>query len=116
MMADLRPVAPDLAKLIPLLASNRPGEVSATIEAIRRKLSKVDADFHDLAAAVITEPSAPAEATQLDIIERLAAIADTLPAKQRDFVINMFSYSEAGRRISPKQQKYLSDLYVQYVE
>jgi hypothetical protein len=41
-----------LAKLVPRLGSNHPGEVIATVEAIRRTLAAVGLDLHDLARAI----------------------------------------------------------------
>lgn len=48
-MADLTPILPRLAKLLPLLGSDHPGEVAATAAAIGRLLSSVGASWHDLA-------------------------------------------------------------------
>jgi hypothetical protein len=56
--AALAPVAPKLALLIPLLASDRDGEALGACRAIGRTLKSAGCDFHDLAAA-LTTPSPP---------------------------------------------------------
>lgn len=48
-----------LAKLIPMLASDRDGEVVATVRAIGRTLAGAGADFHALAAVVGAGAPAP---------------------------------------------------------
>ena len=120
-MSDLRPIAPDLAKMIPLLSSDQPGEVVATAQAIGRKLSAVGCDFHDLAAAIVTLPvphdPPPVPDPSIDeMVKRLAAIADTLPSKHREFVLTMARYCACERRISPKQSKYVEGLYETYAD
>ena len=54
-MNALAPVALQLMKLIPRLASIHPGEVVATACAMDKTLGSAGLDFHDLAAAI--EPS-----------------------------------------------------------
>jgi hypothetical protein len=51
-MTDLRTIGPKLAKLLPLLGSDKDGEVVATAKAIQRTLQSGGADWHDLAGAV----------------------------------------------------------------
>jgi hypothetical protein len=48
-------IGPRLAKLLPLLASDQPGEVVATAAAITRTLAAAGADWHGLAALVAGE-------------------------------------------------------------
>ena len=60
-MTALAPISDKLAALIPRLASDKPGEVAATAAAITRQLSKVDADWHDLADRLTSAPETPAE-------------------------------------------------------
>ena len=48
-MTALITVAPKLRKLLPLLASDKAGEVVATAAAITRTLKQAGADLHDLA-------------------------------------------------------------------
>ncbi len=47
-----------LAIVIPMLGSDQPGEVQATVAAITRILRAAGADWHDLSAA-LTAPAAP---------------------------------------------------------
>ncbi len=56
-MTALVTIAPKLTKLIPLLDSDKDGEVVATARAIGRALKQAGADFHDLAAALAAPPS-----------------------------------------------------------
>jgi hypothetical protein len=55
-MGDLTPIAPRLGRLIPRLASDKDGEVLATVAAIRRQLTALGLDLHDLAAALESQP------------------------------------------------------------
>ena len=55
-MSALVTVAPKLEKLIPLLASDKPGEVVACAAAIGRALRSAGRDWHDLTAA-LTHPA-----------------------------------------------------------
>ena len=48
--AAIHHAAPRLAKLLPLLGSDKPGEVVATANAIGRALKSCGADWHDLAS------------------------------------------------------------------
>lgn len=57
---NLPAIAPKLRKLIPRLASNHPGEVVATVEAIERVLKSDGRDFHDLAGALCAPPKVAA--------------------------------------------------------
>ena len=47
---------PKLARLVPLLGSDKPGEVAATVAAIERTLVAAKCDWHDLAAALVYQP------------------------------------------------------------
>jgi hypothetical protein len=57
--AALSAALPRLAKLLPMLASDRPGEVAATAAAINRTLASAGADLHDLADAVAAAGRTP---------------------------------------------------------
>jgi hypothetical protein len=54
MTASLSTIGPRLAKLLPLLSSDQPGEVVATARAIGQTLKR-GMDWHDLAALVSGE-------------------------------------------------------------
>jgi hypothetical protein len=55
MTANLSAVGPRLAKLLPLLGSDQPGEVAATAHAIGRTLQSAGLDWHHLAALIHAE-------------------------------------------------------------
>ena len=55
MTTGLSAIGPRLAKLLPLLSSDQPGEVVATARAIGQTLQRGDMDWHDLAALVLGE-------------------------------------------------------------
>ena len=55
MTASLSTIGPRLAKLLPLLSSDQPGEVVATARAIGQTLRRGGMDWHDLAALVSGE-------------------------------------------------------------
>jgi hypothetical protein len=57
---DLAPIRDRLAKLVPLLGSDQPGEVTATAAAIGRLLASVGATWHDLARALVPPAARPA--------------------------------------------------------
>lgn len=57
-MTSLAPVSAKLEKLIPMLSSDRDGEVVAAVRAIGRTLQSAGADWHDLAKAVRGLPRA----------------------------------------------------------
>jgi hypothetical protein len=67
--AALKKIAGKLAKLIPLLASDKPGEVFNTAQVIARVLASVKLDFHDLVTFVAGE-KAPLERFPLDTDQR----------------------------------------------
>ncbi|WP_431305325.1 hypothetical protein [Sediminicoccus sp. BL-A-41-H5] len=54
-MSELSRIGGRLAKLLPVLASDRPGEVTAAAAAITRTLKGAGLDWHALAAAVASE-------------------------------------------------------------
>jgi hypothetical protein len=54
-MTGLPSIGPRLAKLLPLLGSDQPGEVAAAVAAITRALTKAGTDWHGLAALVAGE-------------------------------------------------------------
>ena len=51
-MTGLATAAPRLAKLIPMLGTDRDGEIVGTVHAIRRTLKSAGCDLHDLALVV----------------------------------------------------------------
>ena len=119
-MADLAPdLTAKLGRLLPRLASDAPGEVNATVQAIRRTLDRAGLDLHDLAQRLTVapnpvqpEPRQPKPHGGLcDMAAwlRLHAL-DRLTAGQRDFVVKASGLLAAGQTLTPKQEKYLRDL------
>jgi hypothetical protein len=51
-MTTFTDIAPTIAKLLRLLASDKPGEVAASAQALRRVLGSAKLDLHDLANVV----------------------------------------------------------------
>jgi hypothetical protein len=95
-----------LEKMLPLLGSDRPGEVLAAAAAIDRHLRANGQDWHDLAAALRPDraqrdPSDP------------QAVAAWLPQSghyrphERDFLWNV----QRGIRLTPKQLDWLAGIY-----
>src|SRR6266540_4153184 len=51
-MTTFPSIAPTIAKLLRLLASDQPGEIIASVHALQRVLSSAELHFHDLANAI----------------------------------------------------------------
>ena len=125
-MADLSPdTGARLGRLLPRLASDAPGEVVATVAAIRRTLDRAGLDLHDLAAQLTeaprpVQPEPPkrnrhAQRNGGELLAmaqwlRLHAL-DRLTAKQRDFVETVARLLAAGRALTLKQERWLRDLH-----
>jgi hypothetical protein len=110
-------IAPRIAKLLRLFASDKPGEVAASAQALRRVLGSANLDLHDLANVV--EFSARREAPQVasataddddarEMIKRCCERSELLSAKERAFVHSMAKWR--GRPTEP-QMAWLSFLY-----
>lgn len=128
-MADLTPdLTGKLGRLLPRLASDRPGEVVATVAAIRRTLDRAGLDLHDLAARlteaprpVQPEPQEHEPHAQRDGADLLAMalwlrvhVLERLTPKQRDFTATAARLLTDGRALTPKQAKWLRDLHAQH--
>ena len=75
------PVRERLAKLVPMLASDKDGEVLATAAAIRRTLATAGADLHDLVAMfnpTVAPPAAPIWKEPETVREACRIVADWL--------------------------------------
>ena len=120
-MADLAPdLGAKLGRLLPRLASDSPGEVNATVQAIRRTLGRAGLDLHDLAAR-LAEPPQPAQrkAPGDDLramAEALADALDRLTPKQAAFIRTACRLLAGGRPLSVKQAKWLRDLHALHIE
>lgn len=105
--------AAKLAKLLPLLGSDKAGEVIAAAAAIDRLLNGLCADWHDVARLVEKFWIEPATAEQKpapwrDLARRCLQAADhPLQPAEADFLQSMAHWSGEP---SPKQWKWLTDI------
>ncbi len=116
-MNALAPIGDKLAILIPLLASDKDGEVVATARAIGRQLQKTGSDWHDLAARLTAptvkhhpEPEARCGGVSsyreaLDWI--IANDGGCLSEKECRFVRDMRRYLSHSSRPTPKQADWI---------
>lgn len=126
-MTDLTPdLTGKLGRLLPRLASDAPGEVVATVAAIRRTLDRAGLDLHDLAARLTEAPQAvqaakPSRNTHHDGADLLTMAAwlrayalDRLTPKQADFVASAARILSNARTLTPKQSQWLRGLHAQH--
>jgi hypothetical protein len=97
-------VAPKLAKLLPVLASDKDGEVIATARAIGRTLSAAGADWHDLAAVLTEPPPAPEPEFKLPFIIRCLHGHPALTDWESRFIASIAAQQARGRTLSEKQR------------
>jgi hypothetical protein len=105
-----------LSKLIPLLGSDKPGEVVATASAIGRALRGAGLDWHDLAGRALAEP-------KIVVVERSAPRPAASGWRQQlDFCFDFGSFNEREGRFlyslrewrgtpTEKQLAWLDQLY-----
>ena len=98
-MGALAPIKPKLLKLIPLLSSDRDGEVLATVRAIERMLLSAGLDWHELAGAVGAEP---------EVIEKV--VYRNPPQPKPDWEAKLDSCIERRNRLSSREQDFLDSL------
>jgi hypothetical protein len=121
-MSTFADIAPTIAKLLRLLASDKPGEVAASAQALRRVLGSANLDLHDLANVV--EFAARREAPQVasataddddarEMIRCCRECSELLSAKELAFVRSMAKWR--GQPTS-RQQAWLSSLYIRCKE
>jgi hypothetical protein len=108
-----------LGKLLPLLASDKAGEVLATVAAIQRTLASESLDLHDLARVVTGSTSNTAGTTNngqdLDPVEAARFCLDSnVPYDDREiaFLVNVARLIQHGHRLTPKQARWLADLHL----
>jgi hypothetical protein len=123
-MAELTPSARDrLGKLVRMLSSDKPGEVVAATEAIKRTLATEGFDIHSLADA-LCQPASEAKPREAETADDPARTTDwhavacacaerevLLSAREREFVLDMVWWTE---RTWPteKQQSWLLSIFV----
>ena len=116
-MTTFADIAPMIAKLLRLLTSDKPGELVASVHALRRVLGSANLDLHDLANAV--EFSARREAPQVAsttdddddaraMLRACRECSDLLSAKELAFVRSMAKWR--GRSTS-RQLAWLCAIY-----
>ena len=133
-MNQLAPIATKLGKLIPMLSSDKDGEVVAAARAIGRALNGAGLDYHVLAAAVTTppvpvyptfKPAAPARPHWKSAagshdparLQHLAhalfceSLSHRLRANEADFIASMIERLSAGRSATEKQAAWLDAIY-----
>ena len=105
MMVTICQAAPKLAKLLPLLASDKDGEVVATARAIGRTLAAAGADWHDL-VRMLTESPAVEDEQQFDFpfILRCLHGHPSLNERESQFVASIAAQQARGRPLSEKQR------------
>jgi hypothetical protein len=100
-------LAEKIARLIPLLASDKDGEVNATVCAMARTLKSGGCDFHDLASALMNSEivaSSDRGKYSFDEIWRCPTLTDW----EREFVNSIAKQSHrSGFKLSEKQEKVL---------
>ena len=106
-------------RVAPLNASDKPGEVDASVHAMRRVLGSANLDLHDLANVVeFAAREAPQVASTTDddareMIRLCRGCLDLLTNKERVFVRSMAKWR--GQPTS-RQQAWLSSLYIRCKE
>lgn len=113
-------VAATIAQIVPLLSSDKAGEVAGAVAAIERVLRSSGCDWHDLAQHVASPSIVPARrpndgrgarsgrARSTDWragAQWRARHAHQLGAKERDFILNMATWDPTER-----QMKWLLDI------
>jgi hypothetical protein len=107
-------IAPRIAKLLRLLASDKPGELVASVQALRRVLGSANLDLHDLANVV--EFAARREAPQVasatadvrEMIKCCRECSDLLSEKELAFVRSMAKWHGQP---TERQMAWLPSLY-----
>ena len=86
------PIADRVAKLLPMLGSNRDGETLSAVRAIGRTLSSAGREWHDLARSLAAEtPVRRAEPTgDWRTLARFCLERSTsLPLREQDFLVSL---------------------------
>jgi hypothetical protein len=103
-MGAIVAVAPKLAKLLPMLASDKDGEVVATARAIGRTLSAAKADWHDLVRALTERQPEPDSIDDLPFILRCLHDHPSLTEWESKFIASIAAQQARGRGMSDKQR------------
>jgi hypothetical protein len=100
--------ATKIASLIPLLSSDKDGEVLATVEAIKRTLKSGGCDLHDLASRLVGRGSNPPSSAQRDDYHELL-LHPSLNDWERHFMGSICKQSSRRPNFKPsaKQEEIL---------
>jgi hypothetical protein len=108
-MTALADIAPTVAKLVRLLGTDKPGEVIACVNVLRRVLSSAELDLHDLASVIELAARRGAlhgDGEVLTIIRCCYKHEDHLTTKELELIRSM-----ADRYPPPAQMKLLRSIY-----
>jgi hypothetical protein len=114
---------PKLDKLIPLLSSDKDGEVIATVGAIDRTLKSAGYDWFDLVKVIeiggkqLTRPDryverVDAPITELDMARFALGNIGNLSESEGEFVRSVIRLLAYGNVLSPKQSRWLMAIYL----
>jgi hypothetical protein len=95
--------APKLAKLIPLLGSDKDGEVVAAARAIGRALQSAKADWHDLVRVLTDAPDTDTD-NDLPFILRCLHGHPALTEWESKFIASIVQQQARERSLSDKQR------------
>lgn len=118
MTTPIAPVAPKLAKLIPLLGTDRDGELVATVRAIGRTLEAANLTFHDLADAVRPGETPRPKLNETPFMKCNAALDQmhNLSPKEVKFLRDVGQLSARRHTLSAKQLAWLDAIYKRVCE
>jgi hypothetical protein len=104
-----------IAKLLRLLASDKPGEIIAAVHALRRVLSNAGLDLHDLADTIKSADrrKAGGDENVFEMIRCCYRHADMLTTKELNLVR---SISDWSREPNPGHLKALRPIYKRCLE
>jgi hypothetical protein len=99
-------IAPKLGKLIPLLASDKDGEVLAAARAIGRTLKSAKSDFHDLVAALTPAVSqeTPSDVSDMSVVVQPLNGHPGLTAWETNFIASIARQPARRRPLTEKQR------------
>lgn len=102
-MTGLGTAAPRLAKLIPMLGTDRDGELVGTVHAIRRTLKSAGCDLHDL-AEVVERAALPV------VVEQPRQEGSPAPELKPWQVLAMHCIRAGAGRLKPVEADFLRDM------
>lgn len=109
------PVSQRLAKIVPLLASDKDGEVLSAARSILRVAAAAGCDVHCLAtkvAAAFQDKVEPLEALGWrDLASEIAMHVDALDIAESDFLKNMMALARSGGQPTERQVAWLQAIY-----